>query len=234
MSLGLRPFTDRYPDCGRPILDATAGEELMHVQPAVSIVLGDRPAEAPGSLFITSRRVIWLSEVERSKGYEVDFLSISLHAVSRDPMAYPLPCIYAQIDNGDSEAEDEGSEGSESENELGSLDLSKIGEMRLVPSDPDQLDRLFEVFCECAELNPEPVEGEEEENSWIFSADQMEAQALDEHGAEWNFSVNHADSIGHSNGHRDLAQSVLQLEINDNRFEDAEEMEQDPTSTGHQ
>ncbi|GAB2233392.1 hypothetical protein Droror1_Dr00002614 [Drosera rotundifolia] len=233
MAPGLRPFTDRSPD-GGPILDsAGAGEELMHSQHAVSIVLGDRPAEAPGDLYITSRRVIWLSEVERSKGYEVDFLSISLHAVSRDPMAYPLPCIYAQIDTGDSEAEDEGSEGSESENETGSLDLSKIGEMRLVPSDPDQLDRLFEVFCECAELNPEPVEGEEEENSWIFSADQMQAQALEEHGVDWNFSVNPGDSIGHSNGHRDLAHSVLQLEINDDRFEDAEEMEQD-SSTGHQ
>lgn len=31
------------------------------------------------------------------KGYAVDFLSISLHAISRDPEAYPSPCIYAQV-----------------------------------------------------------------------------------------------------------------------------------------
>ncbi|KAG5558416.1 hypothetical protein RHGRI_008373 [Rhododendron griersonianum] len=38
---------------------------------------------------------------ERAKGYVVDFLLVSLHAISRDPEAYPS-CIYAQID-----AEDE-------------------------------------------------------------------------------------------------------------------------------
>ncbi|KAG5558426.1 hypothetical protein RHGRI_008381 [Rhododendron griersonianum] len=39
---------------------------------------------------------------ERAKGYAVDFLSVSLHAISRDPEAYPSSCIYVQID-----AEDE-------------------------------------------------------------------------------------------------------------------------------
>lgn len=32
-----------------------------------------------------------------AKGYAVDFLSVSLHAISRDPEAYPSPCIYAQV-----------------------------------------------------------------------------------------------------------------------------------------
>lgn len=40
---------------------------------------------------------MWLSDVDRSKGYAVDFLSLSLHAVSRDPEAYPSPCIYTQV-----------------------------------------------------------------------------------------------------------------------------------------
>lgn len=43
------------------------------------------------------RRVVWLSDAEKDKGYAVDFLSVSLHAVSTDPEAYPLPCIYAQV-----------------------------------------------------------------------------------------------------------------------------------------
>ncbi|KAF3338963.1 chloride conductance regulatory protein ICln-like protein [Carex littledalei] len=42
------------------------------------------------------RRVLWLSDTEKEKGYSVDFVSISLHAVSRDPEAYPQPCIYTQ------------------------------------------------------------------------------------------------------------------------------------------
>lgn len=40
---------------------------------------------------------MWLSDTDRSKGYAVDFLSVSLHAVSRDPEAYPDPCLYAQV-----------------------------------------------------------------------------------------------------------------------------------------
>lgn len=43
------------------------------------------------------RQVVWLSDVDRAKGYAVDFLSLSLHAVSRDPEAYPSPCIYTQV-----------------------------------------------------------------------------------------------------------------------------------------
>lgn len=101
----------------------------------------------------------------------------------------------------ETEADEDESEGSDSEcGETG--DLSKITEMRLVPSDPSQcmfqtlkscvhlvfhvpihiflvyccllncvggirffisflaVDILFEIFCECAELNPELIEGE--------------------------------------------------------------------------
>ncbi|GAB2213782.1 hypothetical protein Drorol1_Dr00018097 [Drosera rotundifolia] len=63
----------------------------------------------------------------------------------------------------------------------------------------------------CVELKV----SEEEENSWIFNADHMQAQAL---GLVFDvcFFFN-----------------LYQLEINDDRFEDAEEMEQD-SSTGHQ
>jgi hypothetical protein len=49
-----------------------------------------------GSLTST-RRVIWLSEAEKGKGYAVDFLDITLHAVSRDLEAYPSPCLYTQV-----------------------------------------------------------------------------------------------------------------------------------------
>jgi hypothetical protein len=43
------------------------------------------------------RRVIWLSEAEMGKGFAVEFLDITLHAVSRDPEAYPSPCLYTQV-----------------------------------------------------------------------------------------------------------------------------------------
>ncbi|KAJ0042346.1 hypothetical protein Pint_17270 [Pistacia integerrima] len=229
MVLGLRQFSQRTGDgAGQPILDTDNGEELMHVQPSVSIVLGNRPPDSPGTLYITSKyslmlflQVIWLSDVDKTKGYAVDFLSLSLHAVSRDPEAYTSPCIYTQIET-EAVDEDEDEEDSES-GEV--LDLSKVTEMRLVPSDASLLDTLFEIFCECAELNPEPIEDESEGHNWIFSADQLENEASVGEDAGWHFFQDPTNSIGHSNGDHDLANTVLQLQINDQRFEDAEEME---------
>ncbi|XP_052185701.1 chloride conductance regulatory protein ICln isoform X1 [Diospyros lotus] len=225
MPVGLRLFTDRVGDgAGAPVIDSGNDEELVLVQPGVSVVLAGGPPESPGTLYISTKQVVWLSDVDRAKGYAVDFLSVSLHAVSRDPEAYSSPCIYTQIETG-AEDEDE-SGGSDSEmNET--LDLSKIREMRLVPSDPNQLDTLFEIFCKCAELNPEPIEGEEEHN-WIFSADQMEDDGTGDEESDWPALQNLTNSIGHANGDHDIAHSVLeQLQINDERFEDAEEMETD-------
>lgn len=230
MVVGLRQFTGRVGDgAGVPLLDADNGEELMHVQPGVSVVLGNRPPESPGTLYISTKQVVWLSDVDREKGYAIDFLSLSLHAVSRDPEAYPSPCIYTQIET---EADEEDSEGSDSESNE-TLDLSKITEMRLVPSDDSQLDNLFEIFCECAELNPEPIQEEEEEHNWIFSADQLEGEGAGVEDPEWFISQDANNSIGYSNGDHDLANTVLELRINDQRFEDAEEMEHESES-GHQ
>ncbi|CAN0891587.1 Chloride conductance regulatory protein ICln, partial [Linum grandiflorum] len=221
---GLRQFTERTPEgaTGAPVLDTANGEELVHVQPGVAISVGNQAPVSPGTLYISSKKVVWLSDVDGEKGYAVDFLSISLHAVSRDPEAYPSPCIYAQIETGDDEDD---SDGSDSDNH-DTVDLSRVTEMRLIPSDPSQLDHLFQIFCQCAELNPEPMEGTGG-NNWIFSADQIADEGADEEGPDWSFFQTPTSSIGHSNGDADLARNVLNLQINDQRFEDAEEMERE-------
>jgi nucleotide-sensitive chloride channel 1A len=207
MVAGLRDFTLRTEDgSGKPVLDESNGEELMHVQTSVAVALGNRPIESPGTLYITSRKLIWLSDVDMAKGYAVDFLSISLHAVSRDPEAYSSPCIYTQIEVEEDEDDESDSESTEV------LDLSKIREMRLVPSDSTQLETLFDVFCECAELNPEPVQEEEEESghNWVFSADQMDVRGGDD-DAEWQISQSPTSVIGHSNGDEGLNQPMLEV-----------------------
>nr|VDC93086.1 unnamed protein product [Brassica rapa] len=245
MVVGLREFALRTGD-GSPALDESSGEELMHVQPSVAVALGDRSVESPGTLYITSRKLIWLSDADVAKGYAVDFLSISLHAVSRDPQTYSSPCIYTQIEV----VEDEDEEDEDEEESNGVLDLSKIREMRLVPSDSTQflgakqtftyclvsltVDTLFDVFCECAELNPEPIEEEgEEENghNWVFSADQMVVGGGGEEDAEWQISQSPTSVIGHSNGDESIAQPML--EINDQRFDDAEEMVHENETKDH-
>lgn len=56
MATGLRYVTERSGElAGAPILDVNHGEEMMHVQPSVSIVLGNRSPESPGTLYITTK-----------------------------------------------------------------------------------------------------------------------------------------------------------------------------------
>ncbi|XP_014492184.1 chloride conductance regulatory protein ICln [Vigna radiata var. radiata] len=222
MVLGLREIRCS----GVPDLDRENGEELMRVQPGTDIVLGNLPRESPGTLYITTKQVIWVNDVDKTKGYAVDFLSISLHAVSTDPEAYPLPCLYTQIDTEEADHEHSDSEPNHIEQ-----DLSNVTEMRLIPTDPTQLDTLFAIFCQCAELNPEPNDDEgEEEHDWVFSADQMVDEEAEDEGY---ISHNPVNSIGQSNGNHDLGRSILELQINDRRFEDAEEMDDNGDGTHH-
>ncbi|KQK22562.1 chloride conductance regulatory protein ICln [Brachypodium distachyon] len=230
MAPGLKRFTDVAGD-GTPLLDGASGEELVRVERAASVALGPRAPEAPGTLFVTTRRVIWLSEAEKGKGYSVDFLDITLHAVSRDPEAYPSPCLYTQLEAESGSDEDAGNLDSEA---LGDLQLAKIAEMRIILSDASQLDSLFDVFCQCAGLNPDPNVDENEENSWFHGEDMADGGWIhgDEHMADAidpEFFT--ANPIGQNDGY-DLNSSVLELQINDQRFEDADE-EQVPRENGH-
>uniref|UniRef100_A0A0D9VRW8 Chloride conductance regulatory protein ICln n=1 Tax=Leersia perrieri TaxID=77586 RepID=A0A0D9VRW8_9ORYZ len=311
MAPGLQRFTDIAGD-GGPRLDAASGEELLRVDHAASVAFGRRAPEPPGTLFVTTRRVIWLSETEKGQGNAVDFLAITLHAVSRDPEAYPSPCIYTQFclffpliplgwvysalehytdlemfrsssmgifswvlvvvgsiisaeniliwyqilvycflhtpifripcslkGHGplfiDTEDCSEEAGGSDSEAN-GELQLTKVSEMRIILSDPGQLDALFDVFCHCAELNPDPNAGGNEENGW-FSGENMagggwihgDEDMTDGNGLEADmFFMN---LIG-QNGVHDLGRSVRELQIDDQRFEDAEE-EHETRENGH-
>ncbi|GKV33723.1 hypothetical protein SLEP1_g42187 [Rubroshorea leprosula] len=77
------------------------------------------------------------------------------------------------------------------------------------------------MYCFCFFYFLEDEEGQ----GWVFSADQMVDEARENEDSEWDFSHNPVSSIGQSNGNHDLAHSVLQLQINGQCFEDAEEME---------
>lgn len=46
---------------------------------------------------LDARRLVWLSNEDTQKGYGVDFIALTMHAISRDIEAYPEPCIYTQV-----------------------------------------------------------------------------------------------------------------------------------------
>ncbi|CAK9256170.1 unnamed protein product [Sphagnum jensenii] len=213
MARGLVSVNERSED-GGPFLETVNEERIAHVQPSVGIVLGESPAEQPGTLYVTTRRLVWLSDEDVHKGYVVDFLSLTMHAISRDEDAYPQPCIYSQIDGGEDEDEEYEEDGTddgaeeplESENHGSVGDFSHVTEMRLVPRDASSLDHLFQVLCDCAALNPDPEGEQEGEGDWFFNEDEVMSNVI---GGD------------RANNHVDLAELLMQ----DPRFEDADEEE---------
>ena len=53
-----------------------------------------------GALFVTTCRILWL-DAEQPVGYGWEMSAVTLHAISRDPAAFPKPCVYCQISDQD-------------------------------------------------------------------------------------------------------------------------------------
>nr|AAM74241.1 Hypothetical protein [Oryza sativa Japonica Group] len=121
---------------------------------------------------------------------------------------------------------DEESDESDSEVNV-ETELSKVTEMRIIPSDP--LDGLFEAFSHCAELNPDPNAESDEENGWAHR-DEGDEDMTGGSDAECEFSD--VNPIGQTDEH-DITHAVVELQINDQRFEDAEEAEHETHGNGH-
>ena len=148
-------------------------EEVRLRQPGVQLFLtgGAAAGVGEGELVITTRHVIWLASAD--KGYKVDFRTISLHAISRDPASFPMPCVYCQLDieqecmmpdGGDDAAADEEAD-----------ETSEVSEARFVPAVETELEAIFKVFCECALLNPSEDEDSADEDGGFFTAESLAA-----------------------------------------------------------
>eukprot|EP01111_Echinosteliopsis_oligospora_P017895 TRINITY_DN793_c0_g1_i1.p1 TRINITY_DN793_c0_g1~~TRINITY_DN793_c0_g1_i1.p1 ORF type:complete len:199 (-),score=66.51 TRINITY_DN793_c0_g1_i1:59-655(-) len=171
--MGLEVFTQRNEQNG-PILGE--GEEMLYQHPHTSFYIqANNISEGDGTLFITSKRVIWMDG--QSKGYVIDFPYISLHAISRDTSHFPHPCIYCQLDSDsepvqeDSDDDDENG-GTMTDDVSNDVDLSTISEARYVVSDPASLGTVFDAFSRGAAMNPDS----EQEGEGDFFYDQEEIQ----------------------------------------------------------
>ena len=80
----------------RPQLDDD--EELKMSHPHTKVAFGSKPSEGPGTLHVTTRRVVWV-ENGGGKNYSFTFKKIVMHALSKDPESYPKPCVYCHLDS---------------------------------------------------------------------------------------------------------------------------------------
>lgn len=134
---------------------------------------------ARGKLYITSRRVIFVSEV-LSIDYDVQF--ITLHAISRDPTSYSVPCIYCQLDEDEHDLD---------EHDRGDDLDSSSSEIYLVPPDERDLSSIFEALSHAALQNPDILEDgtEDGQQAFIYNVDDLQHSMLE--GVE---TTNHSNS----------------------------------------
>lgn len=116
----------------QPVMDEE-DEELLSTYPEVALTLGERAEQGLGTVYVTSRRVLWVSS-EQAMGYAIPFRDVVLHAVATDTSAFARPCIYAQLQGGFADEEYEAAPASEVPDEA---DVSL--EMRLSPMDASAL-----------------------------------------------------------------------------------------------
>merc|ERR1712020_723505 len=119
-----------------------------------------------GALYISEARVSWVGI--QGQGFSLEYPHIALHAVSRDLTQFHQECLYLMIDvrlvdeTGTPMSTPTSSDaGSDSENEEDSD--GGMTEIRFVPDDKSQLDRMFAIMSECQALHPDEDDSGEEE-----------------------------------------------------------------------
>ncbi|KAJ3567851.1 hypothetical protein NP233_g6089 [Leucocoprinus birnbaumii] len=106
------------------------------VDPPIPELSGDG---LKGTLYVLTSVLVFFSASGR--GFQVEYPSITLHAVSRGESG---PSIYCQLD-----------ETHEQQNGVGEEEYSDMRELSIIPSSPDSLEKIFKALSECASLHPD-------------------------------------------------------------------------------
>ncbi|GJE85591.1 Voldacs domain-containing protein [Phanerochaete sordida] len=122
---------------------------LRHKEENVSVKLDPPLPEftaddcANGSLYVIENLLIFMSST--GKGLQVEYRSITLHAISR---AENVPSIYCQLDESPADAA--------AANE--DAEISDMRELIIIPKAAESLEPIFEALSYCASLHPDPMD----------------------------------------------------------------------------
>ncbi|XP_018591677.1 methylosome subunit pICln isoform X3 [Scleropages formosus] len=129
-----------------------------------------------GTLYVAESRLSWVNSA--GMGFSLEYPSIGLHAISRDPSAYPQEHLYVMVNarlkesemEAEKESEDDGDECDSEEDD----DSEAITEIRFVPSDKSALEPMFAAMCDCQALHPDPEDTDSDDD---FEGEEHEEEA---------------------------------------------------------
>ena len=138
-------------------------EGVVHLEENVTVYFGD-VSQGKGTLEINENVIEWKNDIKTLK---FNYLSISLHAISRETTKFPHQCIYCLVDSEPETTEDN----RDPEN--------PVSEVRFVPEDNTSIQPIYDAITTCQELHPDPNEefSEEEGNEEEEMYEEMEENA---------------------------------------------------------
>ncbi|OCH89621.1 hypothetical protein OBBRIDRAFT_794113 [Obba rivulosa] len=144
---------------------------LRHKEESVSVTL-DPPVPgltaedyASGTLYVIESVLVFMSTTGR--GFQVEYPSITLHAISR---AESGPSIYCQLDEIIAAEEDAGPEEDFASN---------MKELSIVPANASALEPIFESLSLCASLHPDPASLSDDMEDAFLDADEAGLEIFD-------------------------------------------------------
>ncbi|KAI5119010.1 hypothetical protein M0805_004419 [Coniferiporia weirii] len=106
-----------------------------------------------GTVYIIESLLAFVSATS-GRGFQIEYPSITLHAISRGDSA---SCIYCHLDES---PQPDGVEANEDEDDAS----MHMRELRIVPENPSSLDALFEALSFCASLHPDPAASDDDDD----------------------------------------------------------------------
>ena len=151
-------FSALPPQAAPSGLDLSPGEAVSLSLPSTLLHAASSDV-GEGTLWVTSKRVAWTPAGGGGGGLYLEYPRIEMHALCRDPAAFPRPCLYCQVaGSGALEEEGGGGGGGGEGGEGGAAGASSSGDVFFAPADPSTLDALFSAMTAAAELHPDAAE----------------------------------------------------------------------------
>ncbi|XP_032780888.2 methylosome subunit pICln [Daphnia magna] len=135
-------------------------EGIKLVQPNTGAFINTRDL-GQGTLYIAESRVSWVSTLS-GQGFSLEYPHISLHAVSKDPAAFPQECLYLMLDS----RLDEPDEVLENDDSGDEESTSEMSEVRFIPEDRGTLDAMYHAMTVCQTLHPDPNDSVSDEGDF--------------------------------------------------------------------
>lgn len=154
-----------------------------------------------GTLYIAEHALAW---TDGAAWVTIDYPTIIVHAISRaGDQTSPLPCVYCQLQS-DAHSEE-------------------LTEMRLIPSNPENLDLLFQEMSHCAGLNPDPLLPDQMGDSEWFTADSFPQENTEDCEDVRMAAMEHLSSVFGIATRPDIAPAEDSTSQKRKQFEDAAE-----------